>query len=706
MKEKAYTGIDIFRIAAAVMVIAIHTYPLASYGESADYLFTHVLCRLAVPFFFTASGFFLFRMGTYDGKTVARFLKKTAVLYFFAIVLYIPVNIYTGYFKTKPLLPSLIRDLLFDGTFYHLWYLPAALLGAGLAWLLIKRIGMKGAIATALVLYVVGLFGDSYYGLAEKLPIAEGLYSNLFLVSGYTRNGIFFAPVFFILGSALRQTAFTLPVKRALPALCGSLLLLLGEGLLLRKYGLQRHDSMYFMLVPCIYFLFCCLKPIRGRRCKTCAEISLFVYILHPLGILLVRMLGKFTDTEQFLIYNSLVHFLLTTAVSFGAACFVVRVLHFIRPPRKEPFRRMTAEIDTENLRHNVRALQKLIQEPCKIMAVVKADAYGHGAPVVSSVLNEEGITDFAVATIEEGIALRESGIRGRILIFGYTDPQQVRQLRKYRLTQTIVSKEYALRLNQKKVCVDVHIKIDTGMHRIGLDAENPEAVLKLFDLKYLNVTGMYTHLCVSDSLLEENVEFTLEQIAKIEQLSAALAANGCKVPSLHIQNTSGLLNYPYLQYDYVRPGIALYGVKSSFKTDAMMPVALNPVLTLKSRIVSIRKIRQGESVGYGRSYIAVRDSMLAVIPAGYADGIPRCLSGTGAVLIRGKKAPVIGRICMDQMTVDITDIPEAAVEDPVILIGKDGTQQICAEEFAENAGSITNEILCRIGSRVERIYR
>lgn len=192
MKEKAYTGIDIFRIAAAVMVIAIHTYPLASYGESADYLFTHVLCRLAVPFFFTASGFFLFRMGTYDGKTVARFLKKTAVLYFFAIVLYIPVNIYTGYFKTKPLLPSLIRDLLFDGTFYHLWYLPAALLGAGLAWLLIKRIGMKGAIATALVLYVVGLFGDSYYGLAEKLPIAEGLYSNLFLVSGYTRNRNFF----------------------------------------------------------------------------------------------------------------------------------------------------------------------------------------------------------------------------------------------------------------------------------------------------------------------------------------------------------------------------------------------------------------------------------------------------------------------------------------------------------------------------------
>lgn len=291
-------------------------------------------------------------------------------------------------------------------------------------------------------------------------------------------------------------------------------------------------------------------------------------------------------------------------------------------------------------------------------------------------------------------------------MIFGATDPQQVRQLRKYRLTQTLVSKEYAQRLNQKKIHVNVQIKVDTGMHRLGLEADHPEAVLKLFNLKYLNITGIYTHLCVSDSLLEENVEYTLEQIGKMERLIDTLSEAGCKIPAIHVQNSGGLFNYPYIRYDYIRPGIALYGVKSSCKTDAMAPADLKPVLTLKSRIILIRKIHQGESVGYGRNYIAARDTVIAVIAAGYADGIPRSLSGKGSVLIRGKRAPIIGRICMDQMTVDITGIPDAAVEDIVTLIGKDGSQQIPAEEMAENSGSITNEFLCRIGKRVERIYK
>ena len=656
MKEKSYPGIDVFRIVAAVMIIAIHTYPLASYGENADYYFTHVLCRIAVPFFFTASGFFLFRMGTYDGKIRTQFLKKMAGLYLFAIILYLPVNIYTGFFKTKNLFPEMMKDLIFDGTFYHLWYLPAAILGACIAWQCIKRVGTVGAIYVAAILYLIGLFGDSYYGIAEKLPILNALYSNLFTIFDYTRNGILFAPIFFVLGSALRQKKPQIPRKYAIMAFGISLVFLLGEGLLLRRYDLQRHDSMYLMLIPCVYFLFCILKTIRGKRLKICAEISLLVYIFHPLAILIVRMLGRLTGAE--------------------------------------------------NLRHNICMLRTLMQDSCKIMAVVKADAYGHGAPAISSVLNEEGIFDFAVATIEEGIVLRESGISGNILIFGATDPKQVRKLRKYRLTQTVVSKEYAQRLNQKKIHVNVQIKIDTGMHRLGLEADHPEAVQKLFNLKYLNITGIYTHLCVSDSLLEENVEYTLEQIEKIERLIGILSAAGCKIPAIHVQNSGGLFNYPYIHYDYIRPGIALYGVKSSCKTDAMAPANLKPVLALKSRIILIRKIRQGESVGYGRSYIAARDTVIAVVSAGYADGVPRSLSGKGSVLIRGKRAPIIGRICMDQMTVDITGIPDVAVEDIVTLIGKDGNQQISAEEMAENSGSITNEFLCRIGSRVERIYK
>lgn len=705
MKEKGYTGIDAFRIAAAVMIIAIHTYPLASCGKTADYFFTHVFCRIAVPFFFLASGFFLFRMGTYNSKLLMHFLKKTAVLYMIAIVLYLPVNIYTGYFKTENFLSVFLRDVLFDGTFYHLWYLPAAMAGACIAWLCLKRFSMTGALITTAALYLIGLFGDSYYGLAERLPALKSIYTNFFSIFAYTRNGIFFAPLFFVLGCALRRKNYTLRPRKAIPALCGSLLLLMGEGWLLKHFHLQRHDSMYVMLIPSVYFLFCILKMIRGKRLKSCAELSMIVYIIHPLSILLVRMIGKFTNTEELLIYNSLVHFTATVLVSLAAGCFIVRVLDFVRPPRKEPFRRVTAEISTDHLRHNIRVLRTLMQDSCKMMAVVKADAYGHGAAPISSILWEEGISDFAVATMEEGIALRESGIGGNILIFGYTDPQKIRQLRKYRLTQTVFSREYAQRLNQKKVRVNVQIKIDTGMHRLGLDADNPEAVQKLFGLQYLNITGMYTHLCVSDSLAEADVEYTLEQVVKIEHLSAVLAESGCNIPCLHIQNSSGLFNYPYLHYDYIRPGIALYGVMSSCKTEAMAPANLKPVLALKSSVILTRKIRQGETVGYGRSFVAARDTVVAVVPAGYADGIPRCLSGTGTVLIRGKRAPIIGRICMDQMTVDITDIPEAAIGDAVVLIGTEGNQTISAEEVAENAGSITNELLCRIGSRVERLY-
>lgn len=250
-----------------------------------------------------------------------------------------------------------------------------------------------------------------------------------------------------------------------------------------------------------------------------------------------------------------------------------------------------------------------------------------------------------------------------------------------------------------------MQIKIDTGMHRLGLDAERPEDIRTLFDLKYLHVTGMYTHLCVSESLTEEDSAFTLEQTEKMDRLTAALSGQGCKTGAIHVQNSGGILNAPFLRYRFVRPGIALYGVKSSCRAESMVPADLRPVLTLKTRIILIRRIRRGACVGYGRAFTAPRDMTLAVLSAGYADGIPRCLSDRAFVLIRGKKAPIVGRICMDQMTVDITDIPEAAVEDDAVLIGRDGNLQITAEKVAEAAGTITNELLSRIGERVERVY-
>lgn len=705
MKGKAYPGIDAFRIVAAILVIAIHTYPLADLNSTADYLAAHVVCRIAVPFFFMASGFFLFPAGTDPLNALPRFLKRSVCIYAAAIALYIPVNLYTGYFKTEHLLPAMLRDVFFDGTFYHLWYLPAAILGACIAGFCLRRLGIKGAFAVCAVLYLIGLFGDSYYAIAERVPFVRNFYDALFSVFDYTRNGIFFAPLFFVLGGALRRKRFPLTRPRAAACLCLALLLLLGEGMILHNLGLQRHDSMYLLLAPCVFVLFWLLQTVRGNRLKRCAELSLLVYLIHPLAILFVRLTGSLLHREDLFIQNNLVHFFLTVAVSFSAGCLLLLIRSGICSPQKKPVPRVAAEIDTENLRHNVRELQSLLPEQCKIMAVVKADAYGHGAPAVAAVLREEGISDFAVATIEEGIALRSSGIEGQILIFGYTDPESIRRLRKYRLTQTLISKEYARRLNQKKVRVDVQIKIDTGMHRLGLDVERPEDIQTLFDLKYLHVTGMYTHLCVSESLSEEDSAFTLEQTEKMDRLTAVLSEQGCKIGAVHVQNSGGILNAPFLRYRFVRPGIALYGVKSSCRAESMVPADLRPVLTLKTQIILIRRIRRGACVGYGRAFTAPRDMTLAVLSAGYADGIPRCLSDRAFVLIRGKKAPIVGRICMDQMTVDITDIPEAAVEDDAILIGRDGNLQITAEKVAEAAGTITNELLSRIGERVERVY-
>lgn len=481
---------------------------------------------------------------------------------------------------------------------------------------------------------------------------------------------------------------------------------MIGEGLLLHNYRMQRHDSMYVMLIPCMFFLFYLLKSIRGRRLKYVAELSLVVYIIHPLLILLVRMFAKFAEIEELLIYNSLIHFGATCIASVAAACFILRVKHFAAPKKKKQFRRVTAEINTRSLRQNVRILRGWMHEDCKIMAVVKADAYGHGAVPVSCVLNEEGVDAFAVATLEEAVSLRRGGVDGKILILGYTDPCQVRKIRRYRLTQTVVSKEHACRLNQKRTRIDVHIKIDTGMHRVGIDVEQLSAIEKVFHLNYLHVTGMYTHLCVSDSLQENDVNFTLEQICKMDDCIRQLQEKRITIPEVHVQSSSGLYCYPYLSYSYVRAGIALYGVASSLQNAMASATDLKPVMTLKSQIILVKNVPAGETVGYGRNFTAKRDTTVAVVCAGYADGIPRNLSQNGAVLIRGRRAPIVGSICMDQLMADVTDIPEAAVGDDVILFGRDGKEEISAESFAEASGSITNEILSRIGSRVERIYR
>lgn len=364
-------------------------------------------------------------------------------------------------------------------------------------------------------------------------------------------------------------------------------------------------------------------------------------------------------------------------------------------------------ELDLDSLGHNVRTIESALPAGCRMMAVVKAEAYGHGAFEVSAHLNRLGVDVFAVATIDEGVGLRRYGIRGEILVLGYTSPRLAGELYRYDLTQTLISSGHAALFNEQGFPVKTHIKIDTGMHRLGFDADDECGVLDVFEFGNLKVTGMFTHLCVADSLEAADAEFTQKQIRRFYNLLDALSQNGIERPKIHIQSSYGLLNCPELECDYVREGVSLYGVLSSPGDETRLNLNLRPVLSLKSQIVLIRSVPDGETVGYGRTYTAKGDRLIAVLPIGYADGVPRNLSGgCGEAIIRGLRAPIVGRICMDQLTVDITSIPGAAVGDVATLIGRDGGSGLSAEEVAGKAGTITNELLSRLGSRLKVITK
>lgn len=711
----AYTGIDEFRLAAALLVITIHTSPLASCSETGDFFLTRVIARVAVPFFLMASGFFLISQYARDAGRLWAFLKKTAVLYGISIAVYLPLNLYNGYFSGKHFLPELIKDLVFDGTMYHLWYLPASMLGAGIAWYAVRRLGFKKALIVTLGLYAAGLLGDSYYGIAEKLPILSVFYQNLFEITDYTRNGIFFAPVFLVMGGmaaeeAARGESLSLQICGA--GLGVSFLLMSCEGLLLRELGIQRHDSMYLFLLPCMYFLFRLLLFRRGSRKERIRTWALLIYIIHPMMIVGVRLLAKLTGLESLLIQNSLVHFLAVSALSVGCGILAAECCGALYGKKKRGGRcsamrgkdRAWIELDQDSLRHNVNEFRNAMRPGCELMAVMKAEAYGHGMYEAAVCVSRMGVNAFAVASVEEGIRLRRFGISGEILILGYTDPERAKELCRYDLTQTLIDYPYARLLNQQHKAVKVHVKVDTGMHRLGFGKGEADRIAHVFSMKYLKVCGIYTHLCAADSLEAEDVRFTKQQIGSFYGLLEKLKERGIAIPKVHIQSSYGFLNYPELPCDYVRAGIALYGVLSAPGDRTRLELDLRPVLSLKSKVVLIRKIRTGESVGYGRAFTAERDSRIAVLPLGYGDGLPRNLScGRTQAVIRGQRVPVIGRICMDQLMVDITDAHGIFVGDTATFIGWDGSMEATAPDLADQGGTITNELLSRLGGRLTR---
>ena len=369
---------------------------------------------------------------------------------------------------------------------------------------------------------------------------------------------------------------------------------------------------------------------------------------------------------------------------------------------------RCYAEISLEAIGHNIREVKKRLPEGVKLLGVVKANAYGHGAVPVASYL-ENQVDYFATATIEEAVELRENGISAPILILGYVSPSQYGDLVEYDLTQTIDSYAQALALEKEAARQNrkakAHLAVDTGMTRIGFQVTEHDAdeAAKIADLPHIELEGMFTHFSCAD---QEDKTYCSMQMEKYDKMTALLAERGVTIPLRHICNSAGIMEFDDHRFEMVRSGIITYGIYPSEEVKKER-LDLIPALSWKSHVIHVKEVGPGIGVSYGATYVTEKPmTRIATVSAGYADGYPRALSNQGCVLIHGKKAPIIGRICMDQMMVDVTDIPDVQVEDVVTLVGTDGDETITIEEIANPAARFDYEMLCDISSRVTRVYK
>ena len=328
-----YAGIDYFRVVAAVFIIAIHTAPLKSFGDLPDYLITYCLGRIGVPFFFMVTGFFLsdifFEKNRRSNNRLVRYGIRIAGVYLLAVLLYLPVNVYSG--QIQMIISAFFKNILFDGTFYHLWYFPALLMGCMILYLLSRF--AKPRLITVIVLlgYLVGLGGDSYYGLVSEVTWLRNGYDFLFSISSYTRNGVFFAPVFLWMGACIAHYRPVPDRKQTGLGLLIGLILLMIEGTLTYIAGWQRHNSMYLFLLPCMFFLFLCLLYNRKASRRRLRDITAWIYLLHPICIILVRAFARFFQMEELLINQSLVHFLMVCLFSFYFAVLAANMTRLVK---------------------------------------------------------------------------------------------------------------------------------------------------------------------------------------------------------------------------------------------------------------------------------------------------------------------------------------------------------------------------------------
>lgn len=372
-------------------------------------------------------------------------------------------------------------------------------------------------------------------------------------------------------------------------------------------------------------------------------------------------------------------------------------------------YRRVHADIDLDAVLFNFEQMSSTVAAGTQIMAVVKTDAYGHGAVPLSILLEpQEYLWGFATATVDEAVELRKAGIKKPILVLGYSFPECYADVVKYGLTQTVFQLEMAEELSKEAVKqnkkVSVHVKLDTGMGRIGYQCakEAVEDTKKMKTLPMLDLEGVFTHFANADT---ENKEFTLGQIAKFEEMVQAMEEAGVRFALKHCANSAGIIELTDQKFDLVRAGIISYGMWPSdeVKKDVLQ---LKPILSLKSHVVYVKEVEAGTPVSYGSTWTAKEKRKIATVPVGYGDGYPRSLSNKGYVLIKGYRVPIVGRVCMDQLMVDVTEIPEEIrTGDRVTLIGKDGNECITAEELGDLSGRFNYELMCDLGNRIARIY-
>lgn len=372
----------------------------------------------------------------------------------------------------------------------------------------------------------------------------------------------------------------------------------------------------------------------------------------------------------------------------------------------KEALRPAWAEINLNNLDFNIKQIKKKVGAK-EIIGVVKADGYGHGAVTVSKVLLENGVQSLAIATLQEAIALREGGVTCPIIMLGITPEMYVDTLFTYDIIPVTTSFENAAAISEAAQLAgkiaEIFIAVDTGMGRIGFlpEEESVNEILKISMLSNLKIKGMFSHFATAD---EKDKTYAEEQLAQYNLFYEKLSQAGIHIPHRTFANSAAIMEIPAAHFDAVRPGIILYGCYPSPEVDRNQ-LSIKPVMSVKANIVHLKTVSSGFSVSYGRRFTTERDSLIATLTLGYADGYPRYLSGKGRVIVNGVFAPVVGNICMDQCMIDVTDVPDVKLGDEVVLMGSQGGLTILADEIGEKTGTINYEIVCAFGQRLPKVY-